>query len=86
MCEQVRLAGLARFADMDHVTGPLRVAFASVTGIDIVGRFDALGGPWQFAVFLEAHLARGWFTRSRHLPVGPFVVALPGAAQGVDDR
>ena len=45
--EQVGGGGLAGFADVDHVAGPLRVAFVAVARLDIVGRFDALGGRWQ---------------------------------------
>ena len=44
MGEQVGRRGLARFAEVDHIAGPLGVAFVAVACFEIVGRFDALGG------------------------------------------
>jgi len=35
--EEVRGGGLARFADVHHVPGPLGVAFVAVARLDIVG-------------------------------------------------
>src|SRR5262249_11407646 len=42
--EQMRLRRLTRFADVDHVPGPLRVAFVAVPRLDIIGGFDAPAG------------------------------------------
>src|SRR5688500_12769698 len=44
MREQVGRGRLARLADMDQVPRPLCVPFVAAAGVDIVGRFDALGG------------------------------------------
>src|SRR5258706_4651937 len=42
--EEVWGGGFARLADVDHVPSPLRVAFVAVPRLDIVRRFDTLGG------------------------------------------
>ena len=61
--EQMRCGGLAGFADMDHIAGPRGLVFVAVPCVDIVGRFEAFGGPRQLLVRLEAHVALGRWPR-----------------------
>src|SRR5215470_4871366 len=43
VCEQMGGGGFAGFTDVDHVPGPLRVAFVAVARLAIVGRCDPFG-------------------------------------------
>src|SRR5262252_6013401 len=81
--EQVRGGGVTRFADVHHIPGPRRVAFVAVARLDIVGRFDALGGRWQVSARPETHIIVGAFSRGCRCPRRPLVVALPRPAQGL---
>src|SRR5438552_5006729 len=84
--EQMRGSWFARFADMHHVACPRRVAFVAVARLDIVGRFDALGGRRQVAARLETHTPLGGRPRGRRLTCRPLVVALPRPAQRLHAR
>src|SRR6266446_4160821 len=75
--EQMGGSGLACFADVDHVAGPLRVAFVTVARLDIVGRFDPLGRRWQFPTRLETYLRRGGRSRRRGRTRRSRVMTLP---------
>jgi hypothetical protein len=84
--EQMGGSGLACFADVHHVPGPLRVAFVAVARLNIVGRLDTLSGRWQFPARLETHLIRRGLARGGRRPRRPLVVALPCPAQGLKAR
>ena len=75
--EEVRGSGLARFADVHHVAGPLGLTFVAVACLGIVRRFDPLGGRGQCTVCLEADAMDGAsFCPSRLVPYAG-IVALP---------
>src|SRR5262249_18279761 len=84
--EQVRGGGVTRFADVHHGARPLGVAFVAVAGLRIVGRFDALSGRRQFPARLETDMIHGGHSPGPWLTGGPFVVALPGPTQALQDR
>src|SRR5262249_46041878 len=86
VCEQMGGSGFACFTDVDHVPGPLRVALVAVARLAIVGRFDPFGSRWQCLGRLETHTAlRASACRTGRVS-RPFVVALPGPPQALQDR
>jgi hypothetical protein len=84
MRQQVGSRVLAGLTDVDHVPSPLGTAFGAVAYVAIVGGFEVLRGPWQFARVLEADVGRQGMPLCSSLPSAPFVVILPESAERCD--
>src|SRR5256885_11170011 len=78
--EQVRLRRLARFADVDHVPGPLRVPFVAVPRGRLRPRFDAPRPPPPITLPLLAGAVFGGPPPPPRPPPPPVLVAPPPPA------